>query len=54
VTTQIAGTYRGAPAIHYLDPETDLNVFTTPEGLLGAWRLGLEQIENVMLPGNLR
>jgi hypothetical protein len=54
-TTQITGTYRGAPAVHYLDPETGLNVFTTPEGgVWGAWQLGPEQVESVMLRGNLR
>ena len=51
----IEGTYRGVSAIHYLDPETGLNVFTTPEGgFWGAWQLSPDQIENVILRGSLR
>jgi titin len=54
-TTMIEGTYRGAPAIHYIDPATGLNVFTTPEGgVWGAWQLSPAQIENVVLRGSLR
>jgi hypothetical protein len=51
------GALRGGdPRVkHYLDPETGLNVFTTPQrGFWGAWQLGREQIENVILRGSLR
>jgi hypothetical protein len=54
-TTRIEGTYRGDPAVHYIDPETGLNVFTTSDGgFWGAWRLSPAQIENVILRGSLR
>jgi RHS repeat-associated protein len=54
-TTRIEGTYRGQPASHFLDPESRLNVFTTAEGgYWGAWRLGEEQLLNVLLRGRLQ
>jgi Colicin D len=53
-TTRLPGTFRGQPAIHYVDPEYGLNVFTTPEGAFwGAWRLSPVQIENIILRGSL-
>jgi hypothetical protein len=54
-TTSIQGTYRGMDAVHYVDPETRLDVFTTPDGgFWGAWRLGVDQLENVLLRGALQ
>jgi RHS repeat-associated protein len=54
-TTRIVGTYRGEGAIHYVNPETGLNLFTTPQrGFWAAWQLGPEQVENVILRGSLQ
>jgi hypothetical protein len=53
-TTRIVGTYRGQPAVHYVDPETGLDVVTTPNrGFWVAWQLGPAQVENVVERGNL-
>ena len=53
-TTVIEGTYHGQPVVHYVDPETGVNVFTTPEGgFWGAWRLSSEQIWDVIVRGSL-
>jgi hypothetical protein len=54
-TRRIVGSYRREPAIHYLDPQSGLNLFTTAEGgFWGAWRLSRVQIENVVRSGSLR
>ena len=50
----IEGTYRGNPVTHYLDPSTGLNVIADPSGrFVSGWRLGAEQLENVLTSGRL-
>jgi RHS repeat-associated protein len=50
----IAGTYRGNPATHYLDPKTGLNVIADPAGnYVSGWRLGAEQLKSVRTTGRL-
>jgi RHS repeat-associated protein len=54
-TTRIVGTYRGAPAIHYIDPEYGLDVVATPDGgFWAAWQLSPTQIQNVVERGSLQ
>jgi len=51
----IEGTYRGAPAMHYFNPATGVNVIADPAGnFVGGWRLGAEQMENLMRTGELQ
>ena len=52
----IQGTWRGTTqALHYYNPSTGLNVSTTMEGnLLGGWKLGIEQIFNLLRNGNIQ
>ena len=53
-TTRIVGTYRGASAVHYIDPEYGLDVVTTPEGgFWVAWQLSPTQVRNVVERGSL-
>ena len=51
---QIQGTYRGQPAIFYVDPESGLMVMTTPSGeFWSAWKLSPQQLWNVLNRGTL-
>jgi hypothetical protein len=48
------GTYRGDQVIHHLDPDTGLNVITDQTGnFVSGWRLGNEQLQNVLQHGGL-
>lgn len=52
---RIEGTYRGgSPVIHYLNPETRLNVMTDRSGsFISVWRLNEQQFLNVYNRGSL-
>lgn len=51
---KISGTYRGQRVIHYLDPRTGQNVIADLNGeLIGAWKLGAEQLKHVLTSGRL-
>ena len=53
-TRPIQGTYRGDPVTHHLDPNTGLNVITDQSGnFVSGWRLGPEQLQNVLQHGGL-
>jgi RHS repeat-associated protein len=53
-TTRIVGSYRGQPAIHYVNPQTGLDVFTKPNGeFWGGWQLNPGQLTNVLARGSL-
>ena len=53
-TRVIEGTFKKAPARHYVDPETRLNVMTTPDGNFhSCWRLSPEQLVNLLTRGSL-
>jgi RHS repeat-associated protein len=50
----IKGTYRGQDVVHYLDPQSGLNVISDPSGIfIGGWKLGPEQINSVTANGRL-
>jgi hypothetical protein len=50
----IPGTYRGQAVIHYVDPQTGLNVTSTLSGnYIGGWRLSAEQLQSVLSSGRL-
>jgi len=50
----IQGTYRGSPVIHYLNPNTGLNVVSSPNGqFISAWKLNSVQLLNVLKHGGL-
>ncbi len=50
----INGTYHGQPAIHYLNPETGINVISRPNGQFwSGWKLNPEQLRNVLEHGGL-
>ena len=50
----INGTYRGAPAIHHVDPKSGLNIISTPGGVfVSGWRLSSEQLQSVLSSGRL-
>jgi RHS repeat-associated protein len=50
----ITGTYRNSPAIHYLDPKTGLNVISDTAGnYISGWRLGAQQLQDVLTTGRL-
>ncbi|MCS6283763.1 MAG: hypothetical protein HUM72_24910, partial [Dolichospermum sp.] len=50
----INGTYRGTPVIHYLNPNTGLNVISSPTGqFISGWKLNPEQLQNVIRRGSL-
>ncbi len=50
----IQGTYRGKPVIHYINPETGLNVIADQAGnFVSGWKLGAEQLQNVLTRGSL-
>ncbi|GAA1660557.1 hypothetical protein GCM10009830_02030 [Glycomyces endophyticus] len=53
-TNQVPGTYRGEDVIHYVDPNTGLNVITTPSGeFVSAWELSSAQLQHVLTTGDL-
>ena len=53
-TQAIAGTYRGNPVTHFLDPNTQLNVIRTQAGdFLSGWRLSNQQLQHVQANGQL-
>ena len=53
--TAISGTYRGEPVIHYFNPATGVNVIADPGGnFVSGWRLGVEQMENLLRSGALQ
>ena len=50
----IQGTYRGNPVIHYVNPNTGLNVIANPNGtFLSGWKLNPAQLQNVLQHGGL-
>jgi RHS repeat-associated protein len=50
----IHGTYHRQPAVHYLNPNTGLNVISRPNGQFwSGWKLSPEQLQNVMQHGGL-
>ena len=52
--TKIAGTYRGNPVTHYVDPATGLNVIADPSGVfVSGWKLSTAQLQNVLKHGGL-
>ncbi len=54
-TFERPGTYRGKPATHFFNANTDLNVFTDEDGnFLGGWKLGPAQKWWVVMTGDLR
>ncbi len=53
-TQRIVGTYRNAPATHYLDPKTGLNVLSDLDGnFITGFRLGAGQLNDVLTTGRL-
>jgi len=51
---RITGTYRGDSVVHFVDKATGLNVITKQNGdFISAWRLGEEQLKNVISRGSL-
>jgi hypothetical protein len=49
---EISGTYRGAPATHFFNPATGVNVIATPGGqYVSGWQLGAGQLENLLRSG---
>lgn len=53
-TQRIVGTYRSAPARHYLDPNTGLNVVSDLDGnFMTGFRLGSGQLNDVLTTGRL-
>ena len=52
-TRVIEGTYRKLPVTHYLDPQSRVNVMAVDGEFLSVWRLGLQQVENVLGHGGL-
>lgn len=50
----IKGTYHKQPAIHYLNPNTGLNVIVKPNGQFwSGWKLSSSQLHNVLQHGGL-
>ena len=50
----INGTYRGQSVIHYLNPNTGLNVISNPAGqFISGWKLNPAQLQNVLKHGGL-
>ena len=50
----ISGTYRGQSVIHYLNPNTGLNVISSPSGqFISGWKLNPVQLQNVLKHGGL-
>ncbi|MDR2010639.1 MAG: FG-GAP-like repeat-containing protein [Bacteroidales bacterium] len=50
----INGTYRGQSVIHYLNPNTGLNVISSPSGqFISGWKLNPTQLQNILKHGGL-
>ena len=50
----INGTYKGQSVIHYLNPNTGLNVISSPSGqFISGWKLNPAQLQNVLKHGGL-
>jgi RHS repeat-associated protein len=50
----INGTYRGQSVIHYLNPNTGINVISSPSGqFISGWKLNPAQLKNVLKHGGL-
>ncbi|MBW3518755.1 colicin D domain-containing protein [Flavobacterium sp. NKUCC04_CG] len=50
----IQGTYRGQSVIHYVNPNTGLNVISSPTGqFMSGWKLNPAQLQNVLKHGGL-
>ncbi len=50
----IQGTYRGQSVIHYVNPNTGLNVISSPSGqFISGWKLNPVQLQNVLKHGGL-
>jgi hypothetical protein len=50
----INGTYRGQSVIHYLNPNTGLNVISNPAGqFISGWKLNPAQFQNILKHGGL-
>ena len=50
----ISGTYRGQSVIHYVNPNTGLNVISSPSGqFISGWKLNPAQLQNVLQHGGL-
>src|SRR5690606_20859124 len=50
----INGTYRGQSVIHYVNPNTGLNVISSPTGqFISGWKLNPAQLQNVLKHGGL-
>ena len=53
-TKAISGTYRGQSVTHYVDTSSRLNVMVDSQGsFVSGWRLGPDQLRNVLHRGNL-
>jgi RHS repeat-associated protein len=53
-TQDIQGTYRGQSVIHYVNPNTGLNVMTSRAGdYISGWKLNPAQLQNVLTRGSL-
>ncbi|EHR71161.1 Colicin D [Burkholderiales bacterium JOSHI_001] len=53
-TRTIAGTYRGKPVTHFVDPATGLNVMRDAAGnFLSGWKLSPQQLQHVLSTGRL-
>jgi|GEM_PF-720049 len=50
----INGLYRGQSVIHYVNPNTGLNVISSPSGhFISGWKLNPAQLQNVLKHGGL-
>lgn len=50
----IRGTYHKQSAIHYVNPQTGLNVISKPNGQFwSGWKLSSDQLRNILNHGNL-
>lgn len=53
-TQAIQGVYRGQDVMHYVDPNTGLNVITDlSNNFIGGWKLGAAQLASVLSSGRL-
>jgi hypothetical protein len=50
----VNGTFKGSPVIHYIDPNTGLNVMADlSANFMSGWKLNSEQLKNVLKHGGL-
>ena len=52
-TQVIQGTYRGQDVMHFVNPQTGLNVIRSGGEFLSGWRLSAGQLQNVLTRGSL-